>query len=244
MDFKEHIRVFLSFSKKERRGIYLLLTISMLLWILPVFFTEEGSLEEVLDITPIQINKAKEILLVKKDSLRLKRKYWNYDRRDVQRNGIDLKPEIRYSKPFYDDRIRQQKPAVLDLNVADSASLERLPGIGERLSARIIKYRDRLGGFHVVDQLKEVYGLRDSLLDQLSTRVSVTDKSQLKKIAVNQASYGDFRKHPYMTHAFAKSLVAYREMHGSIKSADDLYKLVVVTKEEVDRILPYISFEE
>ena len=132
---------------------------------------------------------------------------------------------------------------MINLNEADSAMLEALPGIGERLSARIIKYRDRLGGFHDVTQLKEVYGLQDTVLKILASRVFVPSNSALKKLDINKCGYADFRHHPYMGHAFAKSLVAFRQTHGEIKTVEDLYQLVAVKKEEIDRMKPYFSFE-
>ncbi len=52
-----------------------------------------------------------------------------------------------------------RKRPILNLNICDSASLEALPGIGPVLSSRIIKYRNLIGGYVSVDQLKEVYGL-------------------------------------------------------------------------------------
>ena len=121
--------------------------------------------------------------------------------------------------------------------------LEALPGIGERLSARIIKYRDRLGGFYDVAQLREVYGLQDTVLKVLASRVFVTPDAVLTKLDVNRCSYADFRRHPYMGHVFAKSLVAFRQTHGEIKNVETLYQLVAVKKEEIERMKPYFSFE-
>ena len=41
----------------------------------------------------------------------------------------------------------RSKAEQFDLNLADTMQLEALPGIGEKLSRRIIKYRSSLGGF-------------------------------------------------------------------------------------------------
>jgi DNA uptake protein ComE-like DNA-binding protein len=65
------------------------------------------------------------------------------------------------------------KLQVIDLNKADAASLEQLPGIGSVLSTRIIKFRKRLGYFASVDMLALVYGFseenRNKALPWLST---------------------------------------------------------------------------
>lgn len=244
MDFKEQIKVFISFSKKERRGIYILSVIAMLLWILPVFFAAEKPPEEILEITPLQLSKAKKLLIQKGDSFAYHRKYQSYYPKSVYQDREQSPRE--YSNQIEKTAApRKERTIVLiNLNEADSAMLEALPGIGERLSARIIKYRDRLGGFHDVAQLKEVYGLHDTVLQRLALRVFVPSNGILKKLDVNRCSYADFRHHPYMGHAFAKSLVAFRKTHGEIKSIEDVYQLVAVKKEEIDRMKPYFSFED
>jgi len=242
MDIKEQVKVFLTFSKKERRGIYLLSVIAMMLWILPVFFAEETPPEEILKITPLQLSEGKKLLSKKRDSFAYQRQYRSYYPTAAKQD-----PK-RFSRDYNDGQERavvprqQQKPVLINLNEADSAQLESLPGIGERLSARIIKYRDRLGGFHDVAQLKEVYGLQDSVLVILATRLFVPPGGLIKKLDVNTCSYADFRRHPYMGHAFAKSLVAFMQTHGEIKTVDELYQLVAVKKEEIERMKPYFSF--
>jgi len=242
MDFKEQIKVFLTFSKKERRGIYLLSVIAMLLWILPMFFAEETPPEQILEITPLQLNEAKKLLFIKRDSFAYQRKYRSYYSKDPKENQSQFTSEYSYHEEKVASPRQQRKPVLVNLNEADSAQLEALPGIGERLSARIIKYRDRLGGFHDLAQLKEVYGLQDSVLVLLASRIFVSPGASIKKLDVNMCSYADFRRHPYMGHAFAKSLVAFRQTHGDIKTLDELYQLVVVKKEEIERMKPYFSF--
>ena len=242
MDFKEQVKVFLTFSKKERRGIYLLSVIAMMLWILPVFFAEETLPEEILEITPLQLSEAKKLLSTKRDSFAYQRQYRPYYPTAAKQDPKRFSREYSYREEKAAAPRQQLKPVLINLNEADSAALEALPGIGERLSARIIKYRDRLGGFHDVAQLKEVYGLQDTVLQALASRVFVSAGAALKKLDVNRSNYADFRRHPYMGHAFAKSLVAFRQTHGEIKSLDELYQLVVVKKEEIERMKPYFSF--
>ncbi len=242
MDFKEQIKVFLSFSKKERRGIYLLSVIAMLLWILPVFFAKESPPEELLKITPLQLSQAKKLLSIKRDSFAYQRKYRSYYPTGVKQNQPRFPREYNHQEEKTVAPRQERKNVMINLNEADSAMLEALPGIGERLSARIIKYRNRLGGFHEIAQLKEVFGLQDSVLNILVSRVFVPPNAVLTTLDVNKCSYADFRRHPYMGHAFTKSLVAFRQTHGEIKTVEELYQLVAVKKEEIDRMKPYFSF--
>ena len=53
----------------------------------------------------------------------------------------------------------RRRQAAIDINTADSTAWVALNGIGPGFAKRIITYREKLGGFYQVDQLKEVYGL-------------------------------------------------------------------------------------
>jgi competence protein ComEA len=63
--------------------------------------------------------------------------------------------------------------AVVDLNTADQATLETLPGIGQALAGRIIAWREEHGGFSSVDDLLDVSGIGQARLDDLRDRVRV-----------------------------------------------------------------------
>ena len=88
---------------------------------------------------------------------------------------IMIRPTVRKSPPS----------RVLELNTCDSAELESLPAIGPVLAARIIKYRNLLGGYAFTEQLKEVYGLTPEAYSTISSRVSA-DTSLIKKININR----------------------------------------------------------
>ncbi|MGW8432757.1 helix-hairpin-helix domain-containing protein [Curtobacterium citreum] len=62
---------------------------------------------------------------------------------------------------------------VVDLNRADQATLETLPGIGPALAARIIAWRDEHGGFTTVEDLLDVSGIGDTRFAELRERVRV-----------------------------------------------------------------------
>ena len=62
---------------------------------------------------------------------------------------------------------------VLDLNLADLAALDALPGIGPVLAARILAWRAEHGRFTSVDELSEVSGIGDAVLARLTGLVRV-----------------------------------------------------------------------
>lgn len=133
---------------------------------------------------------------------------------------------------------------VFDLNTADTVSLKQIKGIGSVLSKRIIKYRDLLGGFTNKTQLKEVYGLKDSVvmaLDSLSILSATFTPTQIDINAIDE--YG-LSKHPYISKSLAKAIINYRFQHGPINQVTDLQNIHLLDSLKLQQIAPYIKFQE
>jgi len=129
----------------------------------------------------------------------------------------------------------------LDVNIADSTTLETLPGIGAKLSSRIVRYRERLSGFYTLDQLKEVYGINDSLYSSIKGMLYL-DASSINKININDIGYDELSRHPYIGFSKAKLVIAYRKSHGGISSKDGLAKMLLLDSAGLERLLPYINY--
>jgi len=130
---------------------------------------------------------------------------------------------------------------VLDLNKCDSAELEGLPAIGPVLASRIIKYRNRLGGFVSRKQLLEVRGLRDSTLRLISDRVTA-DSLEIQKTDINKASFRELIRQPYLDRKDVQSILKYRSIMGKIDSLPELVKNRIISSETAVKIRPYFSF--
>ena len=129
------------------------------------------------------------------------------------------------------------KTSVLDLNRSDSMQLVSLPGIGSVLSSRIIKFRNKLGGFYSPDQLKEVYGFSPETFDEIKDKISV-NASDVKHINLNDASIDELKQHPYFK-SIAQLLINYRDQHGDFKTLEDLKNIDVITDQIYEKIIPY-----
>ena len=160
---------------------------------------------------------------------------------DFARNGQNTRnPE---SVTF---RLRETKLARFDLNAADTAQLMAIRGIGPALSRRILKYRDALGGFGRANQVREVYGLDSTVVDELLKYAYLNETSpekNLKKLRINIATTEQLDAHPYISPRLAKVLVAYRNQHGPYRSVADVAQVKIMDENTLGKIAPYLSFE-
>lgn len=61
----------------------------------------------------------------------------------------------------------------IDINTADGAALETVPGIGKSLSARILAFREKNGSFQTVDDLLKVQGIGEKSIEKLRPYLTV-----------------------------------------------------------------------
>ena len=135
------------------------------------------------------------------------------------------------------------KREIVELNSCDSAALEALPGIGPVLSARIIRYRNLLGGFYDVGQLREVYGLSEETFSLIEGRVRV-DTSLVQRVSVNFAEYGTLLRMPYLEKEDVDNIMRYKRIKGKISSMAELVDDEVISSSTAKKISCYFEFEE
>lgn len=134
-----------------------------------------------------------------------------------------------------------RQPLSVELNGADSTTLQLLHGIGPAYARRIVRYRERLGGFVSTDQLLEVYGFTPELLDHIRPHLTL-DTGNLRKINVNTLALKQLIKHPYMDYYFARDLVNLRSRGVTFSSPDDLRAVPSCSDTLLMRLLPYLEF--
>ncbi len=130
---------------------------------------------------------------------------------------------------------------LIDINTADTTAFKKLPGIGSKLSARIIVYRNKLGGFQTVAQLGETYGLPDSTFQKIKGNL-VCNGNGITKININTADEEQLR-HPYISKNIANNIIQYRNQHGRYAQLDDLKKLALINEENFNKMAPYLTAE-
>ena len=127
----------------------------------------------------------------------------------------------------------------LDLNAADSAELLRVPGVGPCFARRIVRYRQRLGGFVSPEQLREIPNLPDSV----QTWFRVTAEKAQRPLRLNTATFRELLRHPYLNYEQVKAIVNYRERQGALQTLQELSLSEAFSAADLERLTPYVSFE-
>ena len=147
--------------------------------------------------------------------------------------------EEKLNNPFV-KKSRAFRCKTIDINEADSAQWEALYGIGPYLAKRIITFRESLCGFVSVEQVKETYGLRDSVFQSIKTCLTI-EKTLKPCISINYTNQDGLSKHPYVRYKLARAICLYRENNGFFQHIEDLKKLPIMSDSIYDKLLPYIT---
>ena len=130
-----------------------------------------------------------------------------------------------------------------DLNLADSLQLQSVFGIGRKTAARIIRYREDLGGFIRKEQLFEVWGLDSLVAEELMDRSYLCNPPLIRKINPNTASEEILSAQPYIRKGLARLIVRYRKQHPPFSKPEDLLGIRLFRQEQLEKIKPYLYFQ-
>jgi competence protein ComEA len=144
-------------------------------------------------------------------------------------------------KPFLVFNKKKPVEKKLEINSASREEFMELKGIGEKLSERIIAYREKLGGFVSIDQIAEVYGLSAETFEKIKPKLRV-DLSLVQKLNLNELDVKTLAQHPYISFALAKLIVNYREQHGPYEKVEDLLNSKGIEPQDVKKIEAYAIF--
>lgn len=125
---------------------------------------------------------------------------------------------------------------LVDINTADTMLLKRIPGIGSHFARSIVRYREKLGGYHQIEQLTEIHDFPTETLDWFAITTPL-----LKKIDINKADFKQMAAHPYIGYDNTKRIKNYQRLYGNIKNIDQLRSLQFFSEEELQRLLPYLE---
>ncbi len=151
-----------------------------------------------------------------------------------------VEPYIRINDQTSEPLHMAELPATININTADSVLFEKLPGIGPVLARRIIRYRALLGGYCSPEQVREVYGVTDSLFLRIRERLEA-DTAHIIKISLNTSEEQDLARHPYIGRYVAAGIVKYRMHAGKILNINELILNGLIPEDRFDKLKYYVS---
>lgn len=236
LKFRNIIKDYLSFNKSEQRGIFIMLLLMTGLLVTDMVlqgrepdrqadisgfsseidaFNRELAIADSLEILEKQLRRAGDFKSGKGDSL------FSTDRQT----------------PY-----KKEDPWTVDLNRADTLDLQRLRGIGPAFARRIVKYRDRLGGFTTPSQLLEVFGMDAGKLEMIRDHVMVGEYP-VRQIDLNTVTFKEMMAHPYFPYEITRNLMIYRKEHKRFSSVEELLQVKFINDSVFGRIKPYVRVD-
>ena len=161
-------------------------------------------------------------------------RYRRYDQDNASSEG---KAEDKTETKVYSYPHKLKANEHIEINGADTTLLMKIPGIGSYYASRIVRYRERLGGFASAQQLEEIDGLPESAIAYIKI-----DTQQIHKMNLNKLTLNQLKKHPYLNFYQAKEICDYRRLKGPLHSIEDLKLLKDFPPDEIERLKPYICF--
>lgn len=168
-------------------------------------------------------------------------KIYSIDQKDYDKwEKFIVLPQEEKNNEYKSFKESEKSKAIIEINLANAEDFEQISGIGQKFSERIVKYREQLGGYYNVEQLKEVYHLPPELIDE-NKELLVVNEPVLKTININQVDLKTFIKHPYVSYNMALRIINYREVHGMFKSVDEIKTNDLVKEEDYSKLVYYLS---
>ncbi len=216
------LRDWFSFSKGERIGI-LLLSFFVVLLIGVKIYLHYFKNEEV---KPVDFSTYEKQIDEFKAHLKKqpKKTYKPYFQKDT--NNL-----------YHSNYKKKRKNLHIELNTSDTSNLVQLYGIGKVLAIRIIKYRERLGGYYDKRQLLEVHGIKPETYAKIENQIWV-DTTKIKKIDLNEVTFKDLLKHPYLEYEQVKTFIKYQKKHR-IFNLKQLQTDGIFDNEFLEKLRPY-----
>ena len=149
------------------------------------------------------------------------------------------KPNKSYSSNYNSQKSFAQK---IDLNIASAVQLQRVNGVGEKLSERILRYRNKfVGGFIADIQLNDVYGLTPEVIERITNDFTVKTPRVIQKINLNSATVEQLVTIQHIDYDLAYNIVEERTLRDGFDTLEELTKVKEFPIQKIDIIKLYLS---
>ena len=158
-------------------------------------------------------------------------------KRENQKKSKTIKARL-LDKHIYN---KVYKISTNNINKATQQDLETISGVGEVLSSRIIKYRNKLQGYSLPSQLYEVWGLNKETANEVLAIFKIVDKPIIEKVNVNTATFKEVLKNPYIDYELCKKIFEYRDEVAELQNISELRNIKDFPLDKYDRIVIYLE---
>lgn len=132
----------------------------------------------------------------------------------------------------------------LDLNKATAQQLQKVNGVGEKLSERIIQFRNKFSGGFIADiQLQDVYGLSPEVIERITNEFTVKTPRAIQKINLNTATKEQLVTIQHIDYEVAHYILEQRTLRERFDSLDDLTKVKNFPVHKIEIIKLYLTLD-
>lgn len=129
----------------------------------------------------------------------------------------------------------------IDLNTATAVQLQKVYGVGEKLSERILKYRTKQLGFISLIELQEVYGLSPEVIENIKNSFSVKTPKKINRININTATRDELVTVKYIDYEIAHHIIEQRTLRNGFKNYEELTKVKDFPLKKIEIIKLYLA---
>jgi competence protein ComEA len=244
----EKIRDYFSFSRKERIGIFVLLALILIIFILPYFFSAPKSSSSHQQFEQFKNEIAQ--LKVQKDSVR------NYSKNYEQEENANEE----YHKSSHTNSNSSAALFYFDPNTATNDEWKKL-GLQDRTIRTLNHYLSKGGKFRKADDLKKIYGFSEEEYNRLLPYINIKkadtvatkektvthffvnpsfSKKTYSSIDINNADTSVFMSLPGIGNKLASRIISLREKLGGFYSADQVAEIYGLPDSTFLKIKPYL----
>lgn len=146
------------------------------------------------------------------------------------------------SKSYVKTAFVKEVKIQLDINQASQEDLKKVYGIGDGLSERILKEKEKFGGFVSMKQMEAIWGLSPEVVEKLNKDFKVASLPKVRKFNINQMNVKELMQFPYFKYPLAKAIITFRSMNNGIKNIEDLSKISGFPIDKIEIIALYLEF--
>ncbi|MAX69901.1 MAG: competence protein ComEA [Flavobacteriaceae bacterium] len=151
------------------------------------------------------------------------------------------KPKKQYTNTYSDSKTPKTFAQKIDLNQATAIQLQKVYGVGEKLSERIITYREKFNGGFIADiQLAEVWGLTPEVIERITNDFTVKTPRPITTYNLNSATRDELVKIQYIDYEIANNIIEERTLREGFKTLDELTKVEDFPVSKIEIIKLYL----